>query len=91
MVAATEMKNKFGALLAQALQSDEPIWIERHGRQVAVLVSAHRWAAVCGEDRPQPASAWGDAARQLAQEIAESERPQSSAVDMVRDLRRDRT
>jgi len=43
-MAALEAKNRFGALLDAAQR--EPVTIEKHGRAVAVVVSAEDYAAL---------------------------------------------
>ena len=51
-IPATEVKNRFGRVLRQVTQSDDPIIIERDGKPVAVLVSIAAWQAL------QPSSNW---------------------------------
>ncbi len=43
---ATEVKNRFGRVLRQVTQSDNPIIIERDGKPVAVLLSIAAWQAL---------------------------------------------
>ena len=45
-VSATEAKNRLGALISEAADSNESIVIEHHGRPRAVIVSADEWAAL---------------------------------------------
>lgn len=45
-IPATEVKNRFGRVLRQVTQSDDPIIIERDGKPVAVLVSIAAWQAL---------------------------------------------
>lgn len=45
-IPATEVKNRFGRVLRQVIQSDNPIIIERDGKPVAVLLSIAAWQAL---------------------------------------------
>lgn len=45
-IPATEVKNRFGRVLRQVMQSDDPIIIERDGKPVAVLISIAAWQAL---------------------------------------------
>lgn len=45
-IPATEVKNRFGRVLRQVTQSDNPIIIERDGKPVAVLLSIAAWQAL---------------------------------------------
>jgi prevent-host-death family protein len=45
-IPATEVKNRFGRVLRQVMQSDNPIIIERDGKPVAVLLSMAAWQAL---------------------------------------------
>ena len=45
-IPATEVKNRFGRVLRQVMQSDDPIIIERDGKPVAVLLSIAAWQAL---------------------------------------------
>jgi prevent-host-death family protein len=44
-ISATEAKQKFAALLDTAQR--EPVWIQRHGRDIAVLVSPRDFEYRC--------------------------------------------
>jgi prevent-host-death family protein len=86
MVSATKTKNNFGEILDRALVSDEPIPIERHGKPIAILVSARGWKAHCGVALREP-SPWLRRLLAVRQRIKENGQEQESAVDMVRQLR----
>ena len=43
-ISATEAKNKFGELLEIARK--EPVWIQKNGRDVAVMLSAEEYAGL---------------------------------------------
>jgi len=43
-ISATEAKNKFGELLEMARK--EPVWIQKNGRDVAVMLSAEEYAGL---------------------------------------------
>lgn len=49
-IPATEVKNRFGRVLRQVTQSDNPIIIERDGKPVAVLLSIAAWQALCSPE-----------------------------------------
>ncbi|MCA9943173.1 MAG: type II toxin-antitoxin system Phd/YefM family antitoxin [Anaerolineales bacterium] len=46
VIPTTEVKNRFGRVLRQVTQSDNPIIIERDGKPVAVLLSITAWQAL---------------------------------------------
>lgn len=85
-VAATQIKNNFGQYLAEVLSHPQPIYIEKHGHPVAVLVSAKTWQETTGEKLPSK-KAWTEACRKLVSEIAKNSAPQTPAVELVRQLR----
>ncbi len=48
-VAATEAKNKFGRVLRQLTQTDQPLLIRRDGQPVAVMLSIAHYEKLSGE------------------------------------------
>jgi prevent-host-death family protein len=50
-IPATEVKNRFGRVLRQVMQTDNPIIIERDGKPVAVLLSMATWQALNPPER----------------------------------------
>lgn len=85
-VAATQIKNNFGQYLAEAISTPHPIYIEKHGHPVAVLVSAKTWQESTGEKLPSK-KAWTEACSKLVREIAKNPVPQTPAVELLRQLR----
>ena len=52
-VAATEAKNKFGRVLRQLTQTDQPLLIRRDGQPVAVMLSIAHYEKLSGESADQ--------------------------------------
>ena len=46
-LSATEAKNRFGALLREVARTDGPVFVERDGRAVAVILSVRAYEATC--------------------------------------------
>lgn len=89
VVPATEVKNRFGDYLGEVLHKEEPILIERHGRPVAVLVSASQWQEKGREKRVGKEDPWLSNLNDLNDRIAKNH-PRAkpwSAVDMIRSIR----
>lgn len=84
---ATEVKNRFGEYLAEVAYGRDPIFVERHGHRVAVLVGIEAWEELQGRHPQKPA--WLTACGQLAEQIRQ-DRPrakQTSSVELIRQLR----
>ena len=84
---ATEVKNRFGEYLAEVAYGHDPIFVERHGHRVAVLVGIEVWEELQGR-RPQKPT-WLTACEQLAKQIRQDNprAKQTSAVELIRQLR----
>lgn len=46
-LSATEVKNRFGAVLREVMRTGGPILVERDGRPVAVILSVHAYEESC--------------------------------------------
>lgn len=85
-VAATQIKNNFGQYLAEAISTPHPIYIEKHGHPVAVLVSVKTWQESTGEVIPKKIPLIEDM-RRLVQDICRTHPKQTPAVQLLRELR----
>lgn len=85
-IPATQIKNNFGHYLTEVMRLPHPIFIEKHGQAVAVLVSMKHWQEVTGEKLPSRRT-WIEACTKLAREIAKNKVTQTPAVELVRQLR----
>ncbi|MBI2346794.1 MAG: type II toxin-antitoxin system Phd/YefM family antitoxin [Deltaproteobacteria bacterium] len=85
-IPATKVKNSFGECLAQVTLGRDPLIVERHGRPIAVLVSYPVWQEVTGE-QPVYRSAWVEMALELSEKIRRRGRPQTPAVELIRQIR----
>jgi prevent-host-death family protein len=85
---ATAVKNRFGDYLGEVLETHEPLYIDRHGKTVAVLVDIKRWlqkeALARGSQTP-----WCDGLKTLLKKARKrrSGGKSASAVDLLRELR----
>lgn len=86
-VSTTQVQNNFGSYLAQVKRKRQPIFVERHGKPVAVLLGYEAWQELRGEKVPQR-SVWVEQARQFSDRVAKHHRrPSVPAVDLIRELR----
>lgn len=85
-VPATQVKNNFGHYLTEVIRHPHPLYIEKHGQPVAVLVSMKHWQEATGEKLPSRKT-WIEACTKLASSIAQNPAPQTPAVELVRQLR----
>ena len=51
-VSATNAKNRFGGVLREVNQTDEPIIVERDGKPVAVILSMDAYQRLLPKERP---------------------------------------
>lgn len=51
-VSATDAKNRFGGVLREVTQTDEPIVVERDGKPVAVILSMSAYQRLLPKERP---------------------------------------
>ncbi|MCA9901332.1 MAG: type II toxin-antitoxin system Phd/YefM family antitoxin [Ardenticatenaceae bacterium] len=51
-VSATDAKNRFGGVLREVNQTDEPIVVERDGKPVAVILSMEAYERLLPKERP---------------------------------------
>lgn len=87
VISTTQVQNNFGAYLAQVKRQRQPIFVERHGKPVAVLLGYEAWQELKGEKIPQR-SVWVEAARQFSERVAKNHRKSSPpAVELIRELR----
>lgn len=83
---ATEVQNNFGTFLSKVAQTDQPVFVERHGKPVAVLVSLNAWQEKAGQKTTRP-SAWLQSMVNVSEKIRKKYPPQTPAVELVRQLR----
>lgn len=94
---ATEAKLRFGDVLGQVVYTKQPTYITKHGRNVAVLVSAEEWESLHRkEESKAPAKKykhkWILELEKLHRSIARHQKNHgikdtSNAVQLVRELR----
>lgn len=85
-VSSTEIKNRFGYYLKQALRKRQPVVIEHHGKPTAVLVRMEDWEAA---QRPRArAATWYDKILALREELPPQ---QTDSVTLLRELRDERS
>ena len=51
-VSATDAKNRFGGMLREVNQTDEPIVVERDGKPVAVILTMDAYERLLPKERP---------------------------------------
>ena len=51
-VSATDAKNRFGGVLREVNQTDEPIVVEKDGKPVAVILSMDAYKRLLPKERP---------------------------------------
>ena len=51
-VSATDAKNRFGGVLREVNQTDEPIVVEKDGKPVAVILSIEAYERLLPKERP---------------------------------------
>lgn len=83
---ATEVQNNFGTYLAKVSQTDEPVYIERHGKPVAVLVSIRAWEQQANQKKIKK-TPWSDMCQKFVDSLEKKGRKHTSAVELVRQLR----
>lgn len=54
-LSATEVKNRFGAVLREVARTGGPILVERDGHPVAVILSARTYEETCRQPLPSAA------------------------------------
>lgn len=92
---ATEAKLRFGDILGQVIYTKRPTSITKHGKNVAVLVSAEEWQSL---QQKQPAKTpakkhpWILGVEKIQHSIARHQKKHgikdtTNAVQMVRELR----
>jgi len=86
-IRATQLKNNLGQYLGEVIHSQRPVFVEKHGQPVAVLVGMQQWKELTGEALPER-SAWVEACRDLSRQIRKrGVKPKKSAVALIRELR----
>lgn len=86
-VSATDIKNRFGDYLAEAISKQSPVAIERHGKTVAVLVPWEVWIR-SGAATSKPHLTWSAKCRRVTESIAKKRRlKRFSAVEAIRHVR----
>lgn len=85
-IPATQMKNNFGHYLTEAIRHPQPIYIEKHGQAVAVLVSMKQWREATGEAIPRK-NPLIEGMRRLVEDIRRTHPHQTPAVQLLRELR----
>lgn len=86
---ATDVKNRFGDYLGEILKSHEPLFIEKHGKTVAVLVDVKKWLQ---KDTPAPGRSktpWCDGLKALLRKHDRKRRSGkfTSSLDLLREIR----
>jgi prevent-host-death family protein len=59
---ATEVKNRFGRVLREVARTGGPIYIERGGKPVAVILDLREYERTCREGTPPAATSLEEAA-----------------------------
>lgn len=89
-VSTTEAQNHFGACLKKVLRTAEPVVVQKHGKPVAVILSYREWNALKGAKtrKKNPLVAACD---KLAAKMRKRQGKQTSAVDLIRQIRKERS
>lgn len=87
---ATKVQNNFGSYLTKVTQTDKPVFVEKHGKPVAVLVSMDTWKDKSGDKGYKP-SPWLKNLIKLSEEIKKKHPRQTPAVELIRQLREEAT
>lgn len=87
--AATDVKNRFGDYLGEILRSQEPLFIERHGKTVAVLVDVRKWLQTSATRAAHSKTPWCDGLRKLLKKSRRKDRARkfTRGVDLLRQIR----
>lgn len=88
-ISATEIKNRLGDYLAEAL-AGQPIFINRHGRRVAVLLNIEDFERL-KDSKPKPDTPLAQACRALASEIKKTHPRQTPSKTLIKELRNERS
>lgn len=87
VIAATEIKNRFGDYLGEVIHKKGPVLIERHGKPAAVIVEFDQWKRL--REEKNESSPWFESLKELVERIDRNHPDVKpfSAVDLVRQIR----
>ena len=85
---ATEVQNNFGYYMARAIRTSKPVYIQKHGKPIAVILGLKTYEACSGTEPPKKSS-WVDACSQFVKKISTNRHRKSSesSVELVGQLR----
>lgn len=86
IIAATQAQNQFGSCLKQVIRTGEPLFIEKHGKSVAVLMDYRSWSKLQGEV-PDFELKWIASCEKLHEAVSKRNTSQSCATHVLKQLR----
>lgn len=90
LISTTQAQNNFGSCLKKLQTSAEPLFVEKHGKPVAVMMSYREWQILMG-GADHKENRLVTACKKLVNRMAKKGVKQTNAVELIRKLRDERS